>query len=555
MENLEIGEIFALYGKLLELHGENEFRAANYLNAPFKFKKLSERLADLSEDQILSHPALSKSLVSKIPEILHRGSFTELDEIISQTPSGLIELMSVRGLGAKKIRELWTKLGIESPGELLYACKENRLTLLKGFGEKTQDNIIKELEFREMNLGKMLFAKIKASAEEIFDFLKNQKTVERVEYSGEYRRLCEIVSKLEYVLICNDREHLKTELNLLGLNIKEENQQYFLYELKPNFELILHFANATNFASVWLKTTSALEHLKELKTISENSYTEEEIYKQNGFHYIRPELREGLSEFEKAKISEIPEAVKYEDLKGVLHNHTVWSDGKNTVEEMAQFCITQGWEYLALCDHSQTASYAGGLTSERVLQQMEEIDRVNEKLAPFKVFKGIESDILGDGSLDYPTEILAQFDLVVASVHSNLNMDEERAMQRLTAAIENPYTTILGHPTGRLLLSRKGYPVNHKELIDICAANQVVIELNANPHRLDIDWRWLDYAVSKGVTIAINPDAHNLKGLTDIQYGVNVARKSNLQKEFVLNSLSLAEFEQFLSRIRQSKGI
>ncbi|MCO6494419.1 MAG: DNA polymerase/3'-5' exonuclease PolX [Bacteroidetes bacterium] len=555
MENLEIGEIFALYGKLLELHGENEFRAANYLNAPFKFKKLSERLADLNEEQILSHPALSKSLVSKIPEVLHRGSFTELDEIISQTPSGLIELMSVRGLGAKKIRELWTKLGIESPGELLYACKENRLISLKGFGEKSQQNIVKELEFRELNLGKILFSALQPTAAQLFDFISNLACISRVEYSGAYRRLCEIISKLEFVVVCNNLEQLKQELSGLGLQIKEESPSQLNYELKPGFEFVLHIANANNFASTLFRTSASAAHLSKITMIREHASTEEEIYQENGLHFIRPELREGLNEIELARQGIIPEAVSYSDVKGVLHNHTLWSDGRNTVREMAEFCIAKGWEYIAICDHSQTAAYAGGLSIDRVLQQFNEIDKLNVELAPFKIFKGIESDILGDGSLDYPTEILAQFDLVVASVHSNLNMDEERAMQRLTAAIENPYTTILGHPTGRLLLSRKGYPVNHKELIDICAANQVVIELNANPHRLDIDWRWIAYAVTKGVKISINPDAHNLKGLLDMQFGVNVARKANLQKDFVLNALPLNEFERFLKDLRQSKGL
>ncbi|MCZ2129447.1 MAG: PHP domain-containing protein [Bacteroidia bacterium] len=555
MENQEIGEIFALYGKLIELHGKDEYRARAYLNAPFKLKKVSERIADLTTESLINHPALTPSLSSKIPELLHKGSFAALDDLICQTPTGLIELLSVRGLGAKKVRELWTKLGIESPGELLYACKENRLISLKGFGEKTQANIIKELEFREKNLGKMLFATIKPDAEYIFDFLNQIKCNERVEYSGEFRRLREIVSRLEFVLICNDKECLRNELQTLGLDAKEESNNYFCYELKPGFELFLFFANVEDFASIWFKTSASQEHLKGITHIPDKSPSEEAIYKQNGLHYIRPELREGLNEFDLAIKGEIPEAIQYTDLRGALHNHTLWSDGRNTIEEMALFCIAQGWEYLAICDHSQTASYAGGLSSERVLQQMDEIDKVNRKLAPFKIFKGIESDILGDGNLDYTSDILERFDMVIASVHSHLTMDIDKAMKRLIAAIENPYTTILGHPTGRLLLSRKGYPIDHAKIIDACAHNQVVIELNANPHRLDIDWRWLEYAMSKDVKIAINPDAHNTKGLLDMQFGVNVARKANVQKSCVLNTMNVNELENYLKLLKQSKGI
>lgn len=555
MENSEIAELFALYGKLLELHGENSFRAAHYLNAPFRFKKLSERLVDLSENEIINHPLINKSLASKIPEILHNGSFSDLDTIIANTPKGLIELLSIRGLGAKKVRELWTRLGIESPAELHYACKENRLITLKGFGEKTQENILKDLEFREMNLGKMLYAVIKPVAEELLLFFRQLEFIERAEFTGEYRRLCEVIGCLEFVLICNNTEELSTALKKYGLEFNKQTMGIWSFELKPKFQLILHFADNQNFASVWLKTSSTVEHLNELKNITENSKSEEEIYKQNGFHFIRPELREGLSEFVTAKDKEIPEAVQYNDLRGTIHNHTVWSDGRNTVEEMAQFCISQGWEYLAICDHSQTASYAGGLTPDRVLQQMEEIDKINIKLAPFKIFKGIESDILGDGSLDYTPEILEKFDLIVASVHSYLTMDLQKSMERLLTAIENPFTTILGHPTGRLLLGRKGYPIDHAKIIDACAANNVIIELNANPHRLDLDWRWIAYAVTKGVKISINPDAHNLKGLLDMQFGVNVARKANLQKDFVLNALPLNEFERFLKDLRQSKGL
>jgi DNA polymerase (family 10) len=254
---------------------------------------------------------------------------------------------------------------------------------------------------------------------------------------------------------------------------------------------------------------------------------------------------------EKAETNTLPVLINWHDLKGSLHNHSTWSDGVNTVEEMALYCRdTLKLEYLGMCDHSKSAFYAKGLTIERVLQQQEEIDHLNKKLDGFHIFKGIESDILYDGSLDYPDEILKKFDFIVASVHSILKMDEAKATSRLIAAIENPYTTILGHPTGRLLLSRKGYPIDYKKIIDACAANNVVIEINANPLRLDLDWRWHQYALEKGVMLSINPDAHRLEGHLDMHYGILAARKGGLYKEMCLNALSLPEITKAFDKKR-----
>jgi DNA polymerase (family 10) len=254
-----------------------------------------------------------------------------------------------------------------------------------------------------------------------------------------------------------------------------------------------------------------------------------------------------LFELEKAKAHTLPKLIESADLKGILHNHSTYSDGMNSLEEMAVYCKQLGYEYLGICDHSQTASYAGGLKVEQVLLQQDEIKKLNQQLAPFKIFKGIESDILGNGNLDYEEDILKTFDFIVASVHANLKMDEEKATNRLLKAIENSYTTILGHPTGRLLLGRPGYPIDHKKIIDACAANNVVIELNAHPYRLDIDWRWIPYCLEKGVMISINPDAHQLKGYHDMNYGINVARKGLLTKEQCFNSKSLAEIEVYFN--------
>jgi DNA polymerase (family 10) len=262
-------------------------------------------------------------------------------------------------------------------------------------------------------------------------------------------------------------------------------------------------------------------------------------------------MREGLSELE--RLDRQDKLITYQDLRGVVHNHSTYSDGLHSVEEMARQARSMGLEYFGICDHSQTAFYANGLKPERVLEQMLEIDRLNAQMSPFRIFKGIESDILNDGSLDYTPEILAMFDLVVASVHSNLGMDIEKANQRLKTAIENPFTAILGHPTGRLLLLRTGYPIDHRYIIDACIANGVAIELNAHPYRLDLDWRWIDYAIGKGGVISINPDAHQKEGLSDMQYGINVARKGYMTAEHCLNAKGLAEFEAWLSSRKQGR--
>lgn len=284
--------------------------------------------------------------------------------------------------------------------------------------------------------------------------------------------------------------------------------------------------------------------------------SEEEIYQQAQLPYIVPEMREGYGEFDWSTQHTPDDLVTWEDLKGILHNHSTYSDGQHSLEQMAVFCRELGFEYLGIADHSQTAAYANGLKAEKVREQHAEIDQLNARFAsdggkPFKILKGIESDILGDGALDYPTEVLASFDYVVASVHSNLTMTLEKATSRLLTAISNPFTTILGHPTGRLLLSRDGYPIDHKVIIDACAEHNVVIEINASPWRLDLDWRWIRYCLEKGVLLSINPDAHAMKGYYDMHYGVSIGRKGGLTSDRTFNAYSLSEIEKYLHEKRK----
>jgi DNA polymerase (family 10) len=315
-------------------------------------------------------------------------------------------------------------------------------------------------------------------------------------------------------------------------------------------KVLLHLVPKTEFYLNYFKVTGNSEHVEQVMALAGSGQydTEQAIYDKAGLAYIDPELREGLGEIQLARSNALPNLIKYTDLKGSLHNHSTWSDGVNTLEEMAIYCRDHlQLEYLGMSDHSRSAFYANGLNEQRIHAQHREIDSLNERLAPFKIFKGIESDILYDGSLDYPDEILKTFDFVVASVHSILKMDEEKATSRLITAIENPFTTILGHPTGRLLLSRRGYPLDYKKVIDACAANNVIIEINSNPLRLDLDWRWHRYALERGVLLSINPDAHRTEGFHDMRYGLLVGRKGGLQASQCLNAFNLEDITQYFN--------
>lgn len=544
-DNSEIASILTLYGKLLELHGENDFKSKVYTNASFTFKKILQPLSELTTKEIQDNVDIPKSYKTKIPSIIANGSFEELENILQITPIGLLDVLKIRGLGSKKVRELWIGLGIESETELLYACQENRLVELKGFGEKTQANIIKEIEFRQNNRNKLLYAKLEPIAQELFKVVSGQNYVTQIEFSGAYRRKCEILESLDFVITCSNIDSLHNFFIELGFS-PELFSDHILLKFNNNFPIIFWLSSPNEFVSTQFVKSATESHLSNFKTIPTSVKSEFAIYEVNNLPYIIPERREGFLEFERLDLQN--NSISFTDLKGALHNHSTWSDGKNSIEEMALFCMQQNWDYLAICDHSQTAVYAGGLTTDRILAQHEEMDALNIKYPDFRILKGIESDILLDGALDYDTDILKLFDIVIASVHSSLKMDESKATERLVKAIENPYTHILGHPSGRLLLGREGYKFDVNKILDACAANKVAIELNANPYRLDLDWRYLHMAMDKGVNVAINPDAHSLKGLLDMQYGVYVAQKAALDKRFVLNAFNYNDLIKTLQK-------
>ena len=550
-DNHDISNILSTYAKLYELHGGNSFKVRATAGAAYNIKKIGEPLANLSEEELAKVQQVGKGLASKVYEIIQTGSFEDLNDLLEATPKGVIDILKVKGLGPKKVEVLWKEVGITSIPDLLDACRENRLVEVKGFGFKTQAQIISDIEFKFNQEGKFHWAKLKPVVEIINDLFEASEHISQYEVTGDYRRLNDVVENLDFLVICSDLQLLADELSEHQFELIDVLDDHHLFQYAEAVNVRIFNTSDYSWGSALIKFTSTQAHLDLIKfdTISETFDDEIKVYQALNLPYILPELREGLNELQ--NLNEQDQLITYSDLKGALHNHSTYSDGLHSLEEMAKQARSMDLQYFGICDHSQTANYANGLKPERVLEQMREIEALNKKMAPFKILSGIESDILGDGSLDYTNDILMLFDIVVASVHSNLTMDVDKAHLRLKRAIENPYTTILGHPTGRLLLMRPGYTIDHAYIIDACVDNNVAIELNAHPYRLDLDWRWIDYALSKGAFISINPDAHQKEGLSDMQYGVNVARKGYLKPAQCLNAMGLAELLEYTERKRK----
>ena len=566
MENAAIADNFSLLAKLMDIHGENSFKTKTYAVAAFNIDKLPGKLKDIFPDKIFQIKGIGESAGKKIMEMLDTGKLSILDEYIQKTPPGIVEMLNIKGLGPKKINTIWKEMEIESIGELLYACEENRLTLFKGFGEKTQQNVREAIEFYLQHQESFLYATVSAIYPEIEKYLQKL-FPDKIKYTGAFRRQELVIEELEFAVTASNKEIKPKFLTAYPPELLEETDSSLLYKLKNGLKIRL-YTGKVNLTEHQFITTGSKEFIDAFKktfpllNYPANAEDDKEVFEKAGIQYIPPCLRENPAIINKAKKQLMPVLIETGDIKGLIHSHSNWSDGANTIEEMAGELIKRGFEYFVISDHSKSAFYANGLKEEKVLEQHRYVDELNKKLkAPdgsgkaFKIFKSIESDILNDGNLDYTNKVLNSFDLVIASVHSNLKMTEEKAMARLIKAIENPYTTILGHMTGRLLLSRNGYPVDHKKIIDACAANNVVIEINAHPRRLDMDWKHIDYALEKGVLLSINPDAHFLEGFDDVKYGVLAAQKGGLTKECNLSSFSLTEFDAYLSSIRLKKGI
>ena len=552
MENKAIARTLRLLSQLMELHNENPFKIKTIANAALKVDKLSFAIADKSLSEMEQVEGLGKSTAAKIWGLVHENSIPELHNLIEKTPEGIVEMLGIKGIGPKKIIVIWKDLGIENVGELYYACNENRLVEAKGFGSKTQEEIIRIIEFKMASSGRYLYARVEKYAEDLMGELKVLLTNTLLNFTGDYRRKCEIIDGLDILCGSKVTETIIANIQKAGLTITKQHSNRLSTKNQDGIMIYFDFCANEEFGWQMIEKTGNQEHATSLRLLLAgldlSGKSEKEIYNLAGLQFIEPELRENTDELKLSKTNSLPVLITLKDLKGSLHNHSTWSDGVNSLEEMALFCRDDlRMQYFGICDHSKSAFYASGLNEIRVSAQQREIDELNKKLAPFHIFKGIESDILYNGSLDYSDEVLQTFDFVVASVHSILKMTEEKATQRLITAIENPFTTILGHPTGRMLLTRSGYPIDHKKVIDACAANKVVIEINANPLRLDLDWRWHRYAIEKGVLLSVNPDAHRISGFMDMHYGILVARKGGVTADNCLNTMNLQEITEYFS--------
>jgi len=553
---------------LLELSGENPFKSRAYQNAARNLEKLDTDLINLVKENKLSEvQGIGEAINKKITELVETGKLKYYESLKASIPSGHLEMLKIPGLGPKKIHALYAQLGIKTVGELEYACNENRLLELKGFGRKTQDNILAGIEIIRRYKERRLYVEVAADALALMSSLQDSKDISRISIAGSLRRCAETVKDIDIVASSANAEKLAGYFAGLPqvAAVSAKGITKVSVTLQTGINADLRIVSDTEFPHALLHFTGSKEHNTALRGKAKdmglkiNEYglwqddkniachSEEEIFSHLGLHYILPELRENMGEIEAAEKGTLPVLVDEKDICGLFHVHTNFSDGAEPLESMAQAARKMGMEYIGISDHSQSAYYAGGLKTEGIEKQHKLIDELNRKYAPFHIFKGIESDILPDGSLDYADDVLASFDFVIAAIHSNFNMSDEEMTGRIKKALQNPYTTMLAHPTGRLLLAREPYAVNIMEIIDAAAQCSKVLELNANPYRLDLDWRNCIYARKKGVKIAINPDAHHAKGLADIIFGIKIARKGWLTKGDCLNCLNLDEMKKYFS--------
>jgi DNA polymerase (family X) len=573
MDNKDIAHVLYEIALLLELSGENPFKIRAYFEAARIIESLDRPVADLIQTGTLSQiKGIGKTLSQQITQLVQDGSIPLHQELKAAFPEGVREMLRVPGLGPKKVKDLFEKLGIKSIGELEYACHENRLITLPGFGSKSQEKILQGINQLKKFQGRFLFGEINPLALEIQEQLSQHRQIIRASVAGSLRRRMETVKDMDLVAESAHAEEVMDFFITLPMvdQVISHGPTKSSVLLKTGIQADLRVVGPNQFSYALHHFTGSREHHTALRGRAKasgyklNEYglfkgeklipcsDESEIYHQLGLDFIPPELREDLGEIEAAENHTLPVLVEEKDLQGAFHFHSLESDGTPTLIQWVQAAQERGLTYLGISDHSQSAAYAGGLKPDQLEKQRVEIAALNKKQKKVHLFWGIESDILPDGSLDYSDEELARFDFVIASVHSRFNMTEDEMTTRIIRAIENPYTTMLGHPTGRLLLARNSYPVDMNRVLEAAARNRVIIELNANPHRLDLDWRLMKKAKQLGIKIAINPDAHHIDGLGDISYGVGIARKGWLSREDVFNCLDVNHVQNFWGRLKKA---
>ena len=571
MDRTDVVKILNFMADLLDLESDNPFRSRSFRSGARALEGLSGDLSQLVEAQELtSVKGIGESIAAVIADLLTTGSTGRLDELLEAIPEGVRDMLSIAGLGPKKIRVIWKEMGIEDIEVLAEACREGRLAGFKGFGAKSEAKILQGIDYMESVSGMFLRVECEKVAAELLDYVAGCTAVGRVEVAGSYRRAKEVMKDLDLVISTADPaavvEHIcswprsaevvargesKTSLRCpggLGVDFRIVEDSQFPFAL-------CHFTGSKEH-------NTAMRARAKKQGLKLNEYglfrgdelaecgSEEEIHRALGLDFIAAELRENFGEIELAADSSLPELIEEDDIRGLVHLHTDYSDGEAGIEEMAEAARARGLSYMGVTDHSQSAFYAGGLKPDDVKRQHEEIDSINASMKDFRIFKGIESDILADGSLDYEDEVLELFDFVIASLHSSFNQPLEEMTNRVLRAIANPYTTMLGHVTTRLLLRRDGVALDMEKILTAASADGVVVEVNANPRRLDLDWRHGPRARELGLLTSVNPDAHTVEGIGDIRFGVGIARKAGFEASRVVNTLDADSFGEFIGRRR-----
>jgi len=573
MDKKVVAETLEEIGTLLELKGENPFKSRAYFNAARAIESLEQDLELLVKSgEIGKLKGIGQALTEKITELVNTGRLEYYEKLKTEFPSGLMELLRVPGLGPKKVKVLHEKLGITNIGELEYACNENRLLELDGFGERSQEKILQGIQYLKKSIGLFLFSTGWAEARALEDALRGHKKIRRISIAGSLRRRKEIIKDIDLVVSTHDSsavmDFFTTLTQVEAITAKGDTKASVI--LKSGIAADLRTVSDTEFPYALHHFTGSKEHNIAMRARAQrmglkmNEYglfrekdnhlipckDEEAIFKALNLAYIPPELREDMGEIAAAESNGagLPDLLGEDALKGVFHTHSTYSDGNASLEEMVKTARGLGHQYIGISDHSKSAYYARGLKEDDLKKQHAEIDALREKYKDITIFKGTEADILADGSVDYSDEVLKSFDFVIASVHSRFKMTEEEMTGRIIKAMSNPYVTMLGHPTGRLLLAREGYPLSIPKVIEAARRYNVIVEINANPHRLDLDWRFGKLAKEQGVKVSINPDAHSTEGLSDTTYGVGIARKGWLGAQDVVNTMGRAEMETYLQK-------
>jgi DNA polymerase (family 10) len=578
MDKKDIIDLLERIGTMMEIKGENPFKIRAYFAGARTLQTMEDDLGEvIAEGRLGDIPGIGKALTEKIETLHTTGKLEFYDKLVDSVPSGLMDLLEVPGLGGKKIKALHEQLSVDSIESLTKVCQDGKVAQLKGFGEKTQEKILSGIKNREAYAARHLWWDARRVVDQILPGLRTLPEVERAEAAGSFRRGMETVGDLDFIVASSNPVPIMdwftsmdaiTEVTAHGdtkSSIRLEGGMQADLRVVPaeQFYFALHHFTGSKDHNVRMRQKALSMGLslsewglrpEEEKDASRKvgmieADSEEDVFKALGLAFVPPALREGMGEVEAAEKNELPELLQYEDLKGCFHNHTTASDGRNTLEEIAEESDQRGWEYLGIADHSKASFQANGLDEERLLKQIAAIKELNES-GKFRVhlFSGSEVDILSGGRLDFEDGILEQLDYVVASVHNGLSQDEDTMTERLIRAIEHPAVTMIGHLSGRLLLRREASKMNIQKIIDAALANETILELNANPMRLDMDWRHWRRAAERGLMCCINPDAHALHHFDYQLAGVHAARKGWLTRENVLNTRPLAEIQRYLSK-------